>query len=222
MPSKPATGRSTATAGHGGLHHRRACACHCLSSAPPSSSGSTPRHRSFVAGKVMWIKWQVGRTRVYFVAHGWHSPMLAALAAASCSFSARPAALCRHLQARGALVPAARGWQPSPQSCAAVRRHAGVAFHRAKHGQAAVPHEAGQVQAPTAPLSACGRATFGAAPGTRACRPALAPATRRRNRRWAARCGPWPRRVEVRGVPGGPDQSAAVRASGRRPSPSGL
>jgi hypothetical protein len=41
------------------------------------------------------------------------------------------------------------------------------------------------------------------APGTRACRPALAPTTRRRNRRWAARCGPWPRRVEVRGVPGG-------------------
>ena len=78
-----------ATAGHGGLHHRRACACHCLSSAPPSSTGSTPRHRSFVAGKVMWIKWQVGRTRVYFVAHGWHSPVLAALAAASCG-------TCRH------------------------------------------------------------------------------------------------------------------------------
>lgn len=120
--------------------------------------------------RVVWIKWQVGHTRVYFVAHGWHSAVLAAsglaaLAAASCSFSARPAALCRHLQARGALAPTARGWQPSPQSCVAVRRHAGVAFHRAKHGQAAVPHEAAQVQAPTAPLSACGRATFGAGAG---------------------------------------------------------
>ena len=110
---------------------RRACTCRCGSSACPSSARSTPRPRSSMAGRVMGIKCEVDLKHIYCGPHGWHSPVLAALglaafATVSCSFNARPAALCRHLQACGPVAPAARGWQPSPQSCMVVRRHAGV------------------------------------------------------------------------------------------------